>query len=325
MNAVIRRQYGSPEVLSLAQLAKPTPADDEVLIRVRASSINAYDWRIMRGDPFLVRLSCGLFKPKSTRLGADVAGTVEAVGKNVQDMCVGDAVFGCLADGNGNCAFSEYVCAKPSILAPKPEAVTFEMVATLPMAAVTALQGLRDAGQIKAGQRVLINGASGGVGTFAVQIAKAFGAEVTGVCSARNLDMVQHIGADHVIDYSREDFAQGDQQYDLILDNVANHTLAEFRRALRPNGRCVVVGFSTLAHVARVMLFGSRATKENKKIVMLMADNTKQEDLLFLAGLLENGKVTPVVDGCYPLCDIGKAFRYFEQEHAKGKVVITVS
>ncbi|MHC6204123.1 NAD(P)-dependent alcohol dehydrogenase [Breznakiellaceae bacterium SP9] len=326
MKAINCAQYGSPDVLKLIETEKPTPKDDEVLVKIHTSSINSYDWRIMRGNPFLVRLREGLFKPKKNKiLGTDIAGIVEAVGKSIKNFSIGDKVYGCMADSSGDGGFAEYKCAKESVLAPVPSGITLEQAASVPMAAVTALQGLRDVGEIQKGQKVLINGASGGVGTFAVQLAKYFGAEVTGVCSTRNAEMVRSIGADHVIDYTKEDYTQSGQQYDLILDIVANHTLSECRRTLKPNGTCAVVGFSTLGFVMKIMLFGKKTVKKDgKKVALVMANNTRGQDLAFLNPLLESEKVVPVIDGRYTLGNIQKAFEYFEKEHAKGKVVIKV-
>ncbi len=326
MKAIICTRYGAPDVLKVVDAEKPIPKDNEVLVKIHASSINSYDWHIMRGSPFLVRLREGLFKPKKIKiLGTDIAGIVESVGKSIKSFAVGDRVYGCMADSSGDGGYAEYKCAKESVLAPIPSGITFEQAASVPMAAVTALQGLREIGKIKKGQQVLINGASGGVGTFAVQLAKSFGAEVTGVCSTRNAEMVRSIGADHVIDYTKEDYTQSRQQYDLILDIVANHTLSECRRALKPDGTCAVVGFSTMGFVLKIGMLGNKTAKtDGKTIKMVMADNTKSQDLVFLNQLLELGKVVPVIDGCYPFGDIQKAFEYFEKEHPKGKVVIEV-
>ena len=328
MKAICCPQYGKPDVLKLVDTKMPTPKEDEVLIEVHAASINSYDDRIMQGKPFLVRLREGLWRPRGGKkiLGADIAGKVEAVGKSVTSLAVGDRVYGCLADTSGDSGFAEYACAKASVLAPMPEGFSFEQAAALPMAAVTALQGLRDMGRIKPGQKVLINGASGGVGTFAVQIAKAFGAEVTGVCSGRNTAMVRAIGADTVIDYTKEDFIQRNEQYDLILDIAANRSLTEYRQALKPDGVCAVVGFSSIGFLIRLMLFGQKSTKKDgKKLALVMADNTKRQDLIFLNELFEAGKLTPIIDGCYPLVETKKAFEYFEKEHAKGKVVLMIN
>jgi NADPH:quinone reductase-like Zn-dependent oxidoreductase len=325
MKAIVCPKYGAPDVLQLREMEKPISKDNEVLIKVHAASINAYDWHILRGDPFLVRMTVGLFKPRDAIPGADVAGMVETVGKNIKGLKEGDAVYGCLEKCNHG-AYAEYTCATENAVALKPADTTFEEAASVPMAAVTALQGLRDIGHIRAGQKVLINGASGGVGTFAVQIAKSFGAEVTAVCSKRNLDMARSSGADHVIDYAEEDFTGNPQRYDLILDVAANHSTAEYMRILKPQGICVVVGFSTMGHfLFQVSFLGSLLSKKGgKRIAMLAANNSDSKDLIFMNGLLEARKVVPVIDGCYPLGETAKAFRYFEKEHARGKVVIQV-
>jgi NADPH:quinone reductase-like Zn-dependent oxidoreductase len=330
MKAVICKKYGSPDALQLMNTEKPRPKDNEVLIRIQAASLNAYDWHLLRASPFFTRFSAGLFKPRNRIPGADIAGIVESVGKTATQFKIGDEVYGCLEScGAGGLAaggFAEYVCARETVLALKPTGASFEEAAALPMAAVTALQGLRDKGQIKPGQRVLINGASGGVGTFAVQIAKSFGFEVTGVCSKNNLDMVHSIGADHVIDYGKEDFSKTNQQYDLILDIAANHSIADYRRALSPNGICVVVGFTTMAHMIQVALSGLSSSKAGgKKIIILAANNTNRNDLIFINRLFETGKVKPVIDRYYLLSEAADAFRYVETKHASGKVVIKIT
>src|SRR6188474_3217833 len=255
MKAIIYTEYGSPDVLQLMEVEKPSPKDNEVLVKIYASSANPADWHLMRAEPFLARLENGLLKPKNTKLGADVAGRVEAVGRNVTQFQAGDDVFGELPlDGLGS--FAEYVCSTEDALALKPANITFEQAGAVPLAAFTALQGLRNKGQIQPGQKVLINGAAGGVGTFAVQIAKSFGTEVTGVCSTRNLDLVRSIGADHVIDYMKEDFTKTDQRYDLIFDLIGNHSFSERRRILSPNGICAVAGFTSLSRLFQFMLLG---------------------------------------------------------------------
>lgn len=326
MKAINCSRYGSPDVLKLVEIKKPIPKDDEVLIRIHAASINSYDWRIMRGNPFPVRLREGLLKPKKNKiLGADVAGTIEAIGEKVQGIKIGDNVYGCLSDKSGDSTYAEYVCAKEIEIVPKPKNITFEEAASIPMAAVTALQGLRDFGHIKADQKVLINGASGGVGTFAVQIAKYFGAKVTGVCSKRNMEMVHRIGADYVIDYMQEDFTRNEQQYDLILDVAANYSPVDYRRSLKPDGICTVIGFSNFYHAFKVLLSGSvKAKNGRKKITLVITNNQRRNDLLFLNQLLEAEIIVPVIDGCYPLHEASKAFWYYEKEHAKGKVIISV-
>jgi NADPH:quinone reductase-like Zn-dependent oxidoreductase len=317
MKAIIYTEYGSPDVLQLKELEKPAPRENEVLIKVQAASVNPADWHLMRAEPFLVRLENGLLKPKNTRLGADVAGRVEAVGKNVSQFQAGDDVFGELPLRVLG-SFAEYVCAQDDALALKPARLTFEQVAAVPLAAFTALQGLRDKGQIRPGQKVLINGASGGVGTFAVQIAKSFETEVTGVCSTRNLDMVRSIGADHVIDYTQKDFTQTGQCYDLIFDAVGNRSVSDYRRALTPNGICAVAGFTGLSRLFQVMLLGG------KKIGLMETAKANKKDLLFIKELLETGKVVPVIDRIYPLQDVPEAIRYLETKHAQGKVVIKI-
>jgi NADPH:quinone reductase-like Zn-dependent oxidoreductase len=318
MKAIVYTEYGSPDVLQFKDVEKPAPRDDEVLVKVHAASANPADWHLMRAEPFLARLANGLLKPKNTKLGADLAGQVEAVGSNVSQLQVGDDVFGemSLKELGG---FAEYVCAPEELLALKPARMTFEQAAAVPLAAFTALQGLRDKGQIQPGQRVLINGASGGVGTFAVQIAKSFGTEVTGVCSTRNLDMVRSIGADHVIDYTQEDFTQTAQRYDLIFDAVGNRSVSDYKRALSPNGICSVAGFTSLSRLFQIMLLGG------KKVGMMKTAKANKEDLVFIKELLEAGKVVPVIDRCYPLAETAEAIRYLETGHARGKVIITVA
>jgi NADPH:quinone reductase-like Zn-dependent oxidoreductase len=324
MKAIVYTKYGSPDVLELKELEKPTPKGDEVLIKIHAAAANPADWHLMRGEPFLARLENGLQKPKNTRLGADVAGRVEAVGRNVTQFQVGDEVFGELPlDTLGS--FAEYVCASEAFMALKPAKLSLEQAAAVPLAAFTALQGLRDKGQIRQGQKVLINGASGGVGTFAVQIAKSFGTEVTGVCSTRNLEMVRSIGADHVIDYTKEDFTRNGKQYDLIFDAVGNRSVADFKRALSPNGICAVAGFTTLSRLFQVVVLGAWVSMTgNRKIGLMATAKPDKKDLLFIKELLETGKVTPVIDRCYPLNKVPDAIRYLEEGRAKGKVVITV-
>lgn len=318
MKAIIYTKYGSPDVLQFKEVAKPTPKDDQVLIKIHAASANPADWHLMRAAPFLARFANGLLKPKNTRLGADVAGWIEAVGRNVTQFQLGDAVFGEMPLATLGC-FAEYVCAPADLVALKPTNLTFEQAAAVPLAAFTALQGLRDKGQIRSGQKVLINGASGGVGTFAVQIAKAFGTEVTGVCSTRNLDLVRSIGADHVVDYTQTDFTHNGQQYDLIFDAVGNRAVADYRRALTPNGICSVAGFTSLARMFQIMLLGG------KQIGMMATAQANQKDLLFLKDLLETGKVVPVIDRSYPLAETAAAIRYLETGRVRGKVIISVA
>jgi len=321
MKAIVYHNYGSPDVLKLEEVEKPTPSDDEVLIKVQAASVNPQDWHLMRADPFLVRLMAGLLRPKNIILGVDVAGRVEAVGLNVKQLQPGSEVFGDIyAYGCG--AFAEYVTIPENALVPKPAKVTFEEVAAVPAAALAALQGLRDQGQIQPGQRVLINGASGGVGTFAVQIAKSFGAEVTGVCSTRNLDLVRSLGADHVIDYTQEEFTQNGQQYDLILDNVGNPALYKrfYKRSLSPKGICVIIAGSFFLQ----LFLGPWMSMTGSNKIGTFMTIPNQKDLVFLKELLEAGKVKPVIDRCYPLNEVPEAVRYLEEGHARGKVVITM-
>jgi NADPH:quinone reductase-like Zn-dependent oxidoreductase len=324
MKAIVYTKYGSPDVLELKEVEKPTPNDDEVLIKVHAAAANPADWHLMRADPFLARLQNGLLKPKHTRLGADVAGRVEAIGKNVIQLQIGDEVFGELPL-NSLGSFAEYVCVSEEFVALKPVNLSFEQAAAVPLAAFTALQGLCDKGQIKAGQKVLINGASGGVGTFAVQMAKAFGAEVTGVCSTRNLELVGSIGADHVIDYTKEDFTRNGQQYDLVFDAVGNRSVSDLKRALSPRGIASVAGFTSLALLFQAMIIGPLLSKNDGRKVGLMATaKANKKDLLVIKELLETGKVKPVIDRCYPLNETPEAIRYLETGRARGKVVITV-
>jgi len=324
VKAIVRDRYGSPEVLELREIEKPVLDDDSVLVRVRAASLNAYDWHMMRGSPYLVRMVAGLRKPKSSAMGVDVAGEVEAVGKNVTEFKLGDEVF-----GSRTGALAEYVRGSPkSILVRKPAGLTFEQAAAVPMAASTALQGLRDKGQIKPGQRVLINGSSGGVGTFAVQIAKAFGAHVTAVCSTRNVDQTRSLGADEVIDYKQENFTRrGGQRYDLILDVAATGPLSARLKVLEPNGTLVGVGsadgYGMAALVAGLVETAVRSRLGTQKIPFFLAKNSR-EDLTVLKELIESGKVRPVIDRTYPLSETAEAIRYLETGHARGKVVITV-
>jgi NADPH:quinone reductase-like Zn-dependent oxidoreductase len=321
LKAVVRTKYGSPDVLKLQEIDKPDPIDKQVLIRVHAASVNPLDWHILRGEPFLVRLmGFGLLKPKHQVLGADMAGRVEAVGKNVIQFKAGDEVFGSSMGG-----FAEYACVREDKLVLKPTAMTFEQAAAVPVAGITALQALRDRGRLQLGQHVLIHGASGGVGTFAVQIAKALGAHVTGVCSGRNVEMVLSIGADHVIDYTKEDFWRSGKEYDLIVDNAAFHSIRKPLRALKPTGIYVGVGGSTsTASLLQSLLLNPLISKtKGRKVVSLMA-NVNQKDLAVLKELLEAGKVVPVIDRKYPLSDTPQAIRYVEEGHARGKVVITV-
>jgi NADPH:quinone reductase-like Zn-dependent oxidoreductase len=323
MKAITYTRYGPPDVLRLEEVEKPTPKANEVLVKICAASVNAYDWRYMRADPFLVRLVGGLFRPRNPRLGADIAGWVEAVGAQVTQFRPGDEIYGDLA-ASGNGAFAEYIAVPEHALALKPANLTFEQAAAVPMAAVTALQALRDGGKIRAGHQVLINGASGGVGTFAVQIAKSFGAEVTAVCSTRNVEMVRSLGAEQVIDYTREDITRHTQRYDLILAVNGYHSLFTYRRMLRPEGRYLMTGGSG-AQLFETLLFGPLMSLIGRKRLAPFTATPSSKDLLVMKELLETGKVVPIIDRCYPLDETAEAIRYLEGEHARGKVVITVT
>lgn len=319
MKAMIYAEYGSPDVLQLKEVATPQPGQDEVLVKVHATGLNAADRYKLSGAPFIVRLiGDGLRRPKHTILGADVAGVVEAAGPNVSRFRPGDAVYGDLS-GRGWGGLAEYVAAPEDVWALKPAGVSFEQAAAVPMAAVTALQGLRDKGQIRAGQRVLIYGASGGVGTFALQIAKALGAEVTAVCSPRNVDMAHALGADHVIDYTREDFAQNKQRYGLIFVANGNRPLGDYQRALAPGGIGVVAG-GALGQIFQAMLLGPFVAGRGK--VTSLSARPDSGDLATIGEWLEKGTIRPVIDRCYPLAETAEAFRYLEKEHARGKVVV---
>jgi NADPH:quinone reductase-like Zn-dependent oxidoreductase len=322
MRAIVYHTYGSPDVLELKEVKKPSPKDDEVLVKVYAASVNALDWHLLSSDIFLVRLNSGLLKPKHQILGADVAGRVEAVGRNVQQLRPGDEVFGDIFD-SGLGGFAEYVSAHEDAFVLKPANMTFDEVAAVPVAALTALQGLSDKGQIQPGQKVLINGASGGVGTFAVQIAKALGAEVTAVCNTRNVDMVRSIGADQVIDYVEEDFTKKEQQYDLILAANGYHPILAYKRALSPKGRYVMSGGS-MAQMFQAMALGPVISMTGSQKMGNFLARANQKDLLFIKELLEAGKIVPVIDKRYSLSEVADALRYFGEGHAKGKVVITV-
>jgi NADPH:quinone reductase-like Zn-dependent oxidoreductase len=322
MQAVLYRRYGSADVLTCEETPQPTPRDDEVLVKIHAASVNPYDWHFMRGEPLPLRFATGLRKPKDPRLGVDVAGHVEAVGKSVTILKIGDDVFGTCRG-----AFAEYACGAERRLAIKPSNVTFDEAAAVPVAGITALQGLRDTARLQPGQRVLINGASGGVGTFAVQIAKAFGAHVTGVCSTRNLDMVRSIGADRVIDYTKEDFTTFDDRYDVLLDCVSNHPLSACRRVLAPNGTYAGVGGSTEQWVRALgnlvaLLALSPFVSHRLKLVMV---RTTRDDFSALADLMASGKIRSVIDRRYALRETADAIRYSEGGHVRGKLVIQVS
>jgi NADPH:quinone reductase-like Zn-dependent oxidoreductase len=321
MKAFAYHRYGSPDVLELTDVPKPEVADDGVLVRVRATSVNPVDWVTMTGTPYLVRMEAGLRHPKNDRLGVDFAGTVEAVGKDVTNLSPGDDVFGAR-----NGAFAEYVSARQAVVA-KPADVTFEEAAAVPVAGVTALQGLRDKGHIQAGHHVLVNGASGGVGTYAVQIAKAFGAEVTGVCSTRNVETVRSLGADHVIDYTQEDFTRNGRRYDLMLDVAGNRSWSDCKRVLKDDGTLVIAGgpkknrwIGPFGRVIRVRL----ASVPGKRNATTFLAKTNREDMVFLQELLASGKVRSVIDRTYALDELPEALRYLAKGHAKGKVVVTV-
>jgi NADPH:quinone reductase-like Zn-dependent oxidoreductase len=315
MKAIVRHNYGSPDVLELAEIEKPAVKKDELLIKVQAASVNPHDWHFLTGTPYLARLMAGLRKPKHKVLGVDVAGRVEAVGEKIKGYRPGDEVFGMLKHGG----FAEYVCVAEDQVAPKPANVSFEEAAAVPLAALTALQCLRDHGQVRPGQKVLINGASGGCGTFAVQIARSFGAEVTGVCSTRNLDMVRSIGADQVIDYTQEDFTQTGQRYDLIFDAVRKRSFSDCRRALGPHGSYVTTEVSPA-----LLLRGLWVSKTGSQNMVPMLTQPDQKDLIVVKELLESGKITPVIDRSYALSEVPEAIRYVAKGHARGKVVITV-
>ena len=321
MKAIVHTKYGAPDVLELIDIEKPTPKDDEVLIKVRASSVNPAEWYTMIGLP-IGRAMGGLLKPKDTRLGVDYSGVIEAVGKDMAHFKIGDEVFGARTG-----AFAEYVCVK-NIIIPKPKNISFEEAASVPTAAITALQGLRDSGKIQTGQKVLINGASGGVGTFAIQIAKAFGAEVTGICSTKNVELIHSLGADHVIDYTKEDFTLSNQKYDLLLDVSGTRSWSEYKRILKPAAHFVIVGapksnspIGPLAHVIRIKVGSWRASQ---KVEFFIAKFNK-EDMNLIKELLESGKVKSFVEKTYPLSQIADAMRHLGTGHAQGKIVLTMT
>jgi NADPH:quinone reductase-like Zn-dependent oxidoreductase len=327
MKAIVYCDYGPPDVLKLMDIPKPVPNDNQVLVKVRAASVNPYDWHFIRGTPYIMRLGVGLRKPKVTRIGVDFAGTIEAVGKNpaaAGQFKPGDEVF-----GGKTGAFAEYVCVSEKGVALKPANITFEQAGSVAIAGLTALQAVRDKAKAQRGQKILINGASGGVGTFAVQIAKSFGADVTGVCSTRNVDLVRSIGADHVIDYTKEDFTKSQQRYDVIIDNVGNQPLLSLRRALTPKGKYVMIGGGGLSDQGvigpmfrpiRAILLSPFVSQE---MGMMLTDPT-QNDYKMVADLMQAGKVTPVIDRRYKLSEVPEAIAYLEQGHARGKVVITL-
>jgi NADPH:quinone reductase-like Zn-dependent oxidoreductase len=325
MKAIVQDRYGSPDNLKFDEVDQPTPADNEVLVRVHAAAVNALDWHVMRGDPYLARMSIGFGGPKAKIRGRDFAGVVEAVGRNVSRLRPGDEVFG-EADG----AFAEYVCARDTMVDAKPANLTFEQAAAVPLAGNTALMGVRDQARVQPGQRILINGASGGVGLYAVQIAKALGAEVTGVCSTRNVELVRSLGADHVVDYTSEDFARNGHLYDVVFDLAGNRTLRDLRRALTPAGALVLSGGGeskggALIGPVGLIIKGSAASRfvRGQRIVILQAKQSPA-NLATLRELVESGKVTPVIDRTYPLAQAADAIRYLEVEHARAKVVVTI-
>jgi NADPH:quinone reductase-like Zn-dependent oxidoreductase len=326
LKAIVRDTYGSPDVLELTDIDKPEPGDDEVLLRVHAASVNPADWHILRGAPYIARIEFGLRKPKDRVLGCDVAGHIEAVGKNVTMLQPGEEVFGSpFMHGLG--AFAEWVCISEDLLAPKPAALSFEQVAAVPLAALTALQGLRDQGRIEPGHKVLIIGASGGVGTFAVQIAKSFDAEVSGVCSTRNVEMVRALGAEHVIDYTREDFTQSGQKYDLIFQLAGTLSPSECRSALTSNGNLVLSSGESegrwIGPVDRVIKGLVLSGFVSQKMASFTV-KPNREDLQLLKQFIEDGTLTPEIDRTYPLAQVPEAIRYLEEGHARGKVVITL-
>ena len=324
MKAIICPRYGSPDVLQLREVEKPVPQEGEVLIQIFAASLNSRDLRLLRANPFFMRLMPGgLFRPKNKILGADLTGRVESIGCEVKQFKPGDEVFGYLPSTTGRGTFAEYVCASEKFIALKPVNLTFEQAAAVPLAAVTALQGLRDKGNMPPGQKVLIYGASGGVGSFALQIAKAFGAEVTAVCSTRKLEMARSLGADHVIDYKAEDFAQSGIQYDLILAVNGFNPIEDYLRALKPSGSYIVIGGS-MRQLIQAGISAKRNSKQGTQNIRIHTLEQNSNDLILIKELLEAGDIKPVIDGCYPLDKTPEAFRYFENEHPKGKVVIRV-
>ena len=320
MKAYVHTIYGPPDLLLFEDVEKPMPKDNEVLVNIHAASLNAYDWHLLTADIFLSRMATGLLKPKGTMLGADIAGKVEAVGKDIKQFKVGDEVYGDLAScGDGG--FSEYVTVLESALVLKPSNLSFEEAAAIPMAAVTALQGLRDEGKIQSGQKVLINGASGGVGTFAVQLAKYFEAEVTAVCSTRNQELARTLGADHVIDYTKENFTENGKEYDLILAANGYHPLSAYKRVLSPNGIYVMAG-GTMKQIFSAMLLGPLMSLGGSKKMGGVSAKPNQKDLTFMKELFEAGEVKPIIDKRYALSDLPEALSYLGEGHAQGKIVI---
>lgn len=322
MKAIVHSKYGPPETLELKEVEKPTVGDDDLLVKVHATAVNAYDWHILRADPLMARLEVGLFKPQKTRLGVDIAGVVEAAGKNVRKFHAGDAVFADISASGGG-GFAEYVSIPEKYMACKPVNLSFEEAAAVPMAAVTALQGLRDLGQVQPGMKVLIHGASGGVGTFAVQIAKALGAEVTAVCSTGKMNLVHSLGADQVIDYTREDFLQSGERYPLILGISGFRPLADYQRALTPQGRYIMVG-GTNAQIFQAALLGPWKSRKGGQTMQHLSAVPSQKDLELMRDWLEVEKIIPVVDRTFRLDEVPEAIRYLEQRNANGKIVVKV-
>lgn len=321
MKAITYYQYGSPDNLHMEEIEKPLPADNEVLVKIHATAANPLDWHIMRASPFFVRLSMGLTAPKFNILGADIAGVVESVGNEVTEFQSGDAVFGEIGRGG----FAEYVTVTENQIALKPEKLSFEEAAAVGVVGFTAIQGLRDTGKIQTGQKVLINGASGGVGSFAVQYAKAMGAEVTGVCSGRNIELVKSLGADHVIDYTKEDFTLATEKYDLLYDAVGNLSLEQYKRTLTPDGKAVIAGFTTMPWMFSILLFAGWTTRNsNNTIGMMPTAMPNKEDLLYMKELLESGKIKAVIDKCYPFEETANAMHYLETGRARGKVIVNI-
>src|SRR5215216_1388921 len=320
MKAIVYTKYGPQEVLQLKEVAKPTPKDDEVLIKVQAVSVNRSDWEGLKGKPLYARLG-GFLRPRQQRLGSDIAGRVEMIGRNIRRFQAGDEVFGDILPRLGG--FAEYVCARESALALKPASMTFEEVAAIPQAAVIALQGIRDKGQVQPGQKVLVNGAGGGAGTFAVQLAKIYGAEVTGVDNTGKLDFMRTLGADHVLDYTQEDFTKNGKQYDLILDVVAHRSVFDYKRALRSNGSYFLTGGS-VATIFQILLLGPWIRGTTGKKIRILAVRPNLKDMVYITELYEAGKVIPVIDKTYPLSEVPEALRYLGEGRVRGKVVITV-
>jgi NADPH:quinone reductase-like Zn-dependent oxidoreductase len=324
MKAILYTHYGSPDVLQYRDTPIPTPKSNGVLVKILAAAANPLDWHLMRADPFLARLENGLFSPKEPRLGVDFAGIVEAVGSAVREFQKGDEVFG-NSFRRGMGAFAEYICIEQTVIVKKPKNISFEQAAAAPLAALTALLGLRDKGMIQHGHKVLINGASGGVGTYAVQIAKSYGAEVTAVSSQKNHALVRSIGADHVIDYTQEDFTRNGQHYDLILCTLGNRYVSEYQRALKPHGKCIISGFTTLGKALNHGIIGKMRSKEGAQTITPSGTvEPNKNDLLFIQELLASGKVVSVIDQCYPLNKTADAIRHLETGRAKGKIIVTV-